>query len=68
MAEGKKRGKKRKEGREVVVSVALPIEEYLRLEEAVMRKHGRKRGVFSEFVREAIKKAVEEVLQARSEK
>jgi len=57
-------GKRRKEGREVVVSVALPIEEYLRLEEAVMRKHGRKRGVFSEFVREAIKKAVEEVLQA----
>jgi len=60
-------GKKRKEGREVVVSVALPIEEYLRLEEAVMRKHGRKRGVFSEFVREAIKKAVEEVLQAGGE-
>jgi len=57
-------GKRRKGGREVVVSVALPIEEYLRLEEAVMRKHGRKRGVFSEFVREAIKKAVEEVLQA----
>jgi len=52
----------------VVVSVALSIDEYLRLEEAVVRKHGRKWGVFSEFVREAIRRAVEEVLQARSEK
>ena len=56
------------EKRKVVVSVALSVDEYLRLEEAVMRKHGRKWGVFSEFVREAIRKAVEEVLQARSEK
>ncbi|WAE39682.1 MAG: hypothetical protein QKV96_gp46 [Methanophagales virus GBV303] len=56
------------EKRKVVVSVALSVDEYLRLEEAVVRKHGRKWGVFSEFVREAIKKAVEEVLQARSEK
>ena len=56
------------EKRKVVVSVALSIDEYLRLEEAVVRKHGRKWGVFSEFVREAIRKAVEEVLQARSEK
>jgi len=56
------------EKRKVVVSVALSIDEYLRLEEAVVRKHGRKWGVFSEFVREAIRKAVEEVLQARGEK
>jgi len=55
MAEGEKR--------KVVVSVALSVDEYLRLEEAVMRKYGRKWGVFSKFVREAIKKAVEEVLQ-----
>jgi len=53
------------EKRKVVVSVALPVDEYLRLEEAVVRKHGRKWGVFSEFVREAIKKAVEEVLQQK---
>ena len=52
----------------VVVSVALSIDEYLRLEEAVVRKHGRKWGVFSEFVREAIRRAVDEVLQARGEK
>jgi len=56
------------EKRKVVVSVALSVDEYLRLEEAVVRKHGRKWGVFSKFVREAIRKAVEEVLQARSEK
>ena len=56
------------EKRKVVVSVALSVDEYLRLEEAVMRKHGRKWGVFSEFVREAIRRAVEEVLQARGEK
>ena len=56
------------EKRKVVVSVALSVDEYLRLEEAVVRKHGRKWGVFSEFVREAIRRAVEEVLQARSEK
>ena len=56
------------EKRRVVVSVALSVDEYLRLEEAVVRKHGRKWGVFSKFVREAIRKAVEEVLQARSEK
>ena len=56
------------ERRKVVVSVALSVDEYLRLEEAVVRKHGRKWGVFSKFVRDAIKKAVEEVLQARSEK
>jgi len=53
------------EKRKVVVSVALSVDEYLRLEEAVMRKHGRKWGVFSEFVREAIRKAVEEVLQQK---
>ena len=53
------------EKRKVVVSVALPVDEYLRLEEAVVRKHGRKWGVFSEFVRDAIKKAVEEVLQQK---
>jgi len=53
------------EKRKVVVSVALPVDEYLRLEEAVVRKHGRKWGVFSEFVREAIRKAVEEVLQQK---
>ena len=53
------------EKRKVVVSVALSIDEYLRLEEAVVRKHGRKWGVFSEFVREAIRKAVEEVLQQK---
>jgi len=56
------------EKRKVVVSVALSVDEYLRLEEAVVRKHGRKWGVFSEFVREAIRRAVEEVLQARGEK
>jgi len=56
------------EKRKVVVSVALPVDEYLRLEEAVVRKHGRKWGVFSEFVREAIRRAVDEVLQARGEK
>jgi len=53
------------EKRKVVVSVALPVDEYLRLEEAVVRKHGRKWGVFSEFVREAIRRAVEEVLQQK---
>ena len=53
------------EKRKVVVSVALSVDEYLRLEEAVVRKHGRKWGVFSEFVREAIRKAVEEVLQQK---
>ena len=53
------------ERRKVVVSVALSVDEYLRLEEAVVRKHGRKWGVFSEFVREAIKRAVEEVLQQK---
>jgi len=51
------------EKRKVVVSVALSVDEYLRLEEAVVRKHGRKWGVFSEFVREAIRRAVEGVLQ-----
>ena len=56
------------EKRKVVVSVALSVDEYLRLEEAVVRKHGRKWGVFSEFVREAIRRAVDEVLQARGEK
>ena len=30
------------EKRKVVVSVALSVDEYLRLEEAVVRKHGRK--------------------------
>ncbi len=53
------------EKRKVVVSVALSVDEYLRLEEAVVRKHGRKWGVFSEFVREAIRKAVDEVLQQK---
>jgi len=53
------------EKRKVVVSVALSVDEYLRLEEAVVRKHGRKWGVFSEFVREAIRRAVEEVLQQK---
>ena len=53
------------EKRKVVVSVALSVDEYLRLEEAVVRKHGRKWGVFSEFVRDAIRKAVEEVLQQK---
>ena len=53
------------EKRKVVVSVALSVDEYLRLEEAVVRKHGRKWGVFSKFVREAIRKAVEEVLQQK---
>ena len=55
----------KEEKRKVVVSVALSVDEYLRLEEAVVRKHGRKWGVFSEFVRDAIKKAVEEVLQQK---
>jgi len=53
------------EKRKVVVSVALSVDEYLRLEEAVVRKHGRKWGVFSDFVREAIRKAVDEVLQQK---
>jgi len=53
------------EKRKVVVSVALSVDEYLRLEEAVVRKHGRKWGVFSKFVREAIRRAVEEVLQQK---
>jgi len=49
----------------VHVNVALPLDEYLRLEEAVVRKFGRKKGAFSVFVREAIRKAVEEVLQEK---
>ena len=55
----------REKGEKVYVNVALPIDEYLRLEEAVMRKYGKKRGVFSEFVRSAIRKAVDEVLQQK---
>ena len=47
----------------VRVQVELPAEEYGRLIEAVVKVHGRKRGVLSEFIREAIKKAVDEVLQ-----
>ena len=50
----------------VHVNVALPLDEYLRLEEAVVRKFGRKRGAFSVFVREAIRRAVDEVLGERS--
>ena len=47
----------------VRVQVELPAEEYGRLIEAVVKVHGRKRGVLSEFIREAIRKAVDEILQ-----
>jgi len=50
----------------VHVNVALPLDEYLRLEEAVVRKFGRKKGAFSVFVREAIRRAVDEVLQEKT--
>ena len=57
---------KEKSEEKVHVNVALPLDEYLRLEEAVVRKFGRKRGAFSVFVREAIRRAVDEVLGERS--
>jgi len=50
----------------VHVNVALPLDEYLRLEEAVVRKFGKKKGFFTVFVREAIRRAVEEVLQEKA--
>jgi len=50
----------------VQVRVELSAEEYARLVEAVARRHGRKRGVISEFVREAIRRAVDEVLQEKA--
>jgi len=49
----------------VRVQVKLSAEEYARLVEAVAKRYGRKRGVISEFVREAIQKAVDEVLQEK---
>ena len=50
----------------VQVRVELSAEEYARLVEAVARRYGRKRGVISNFIRSAIQKAVEEVLQEKA--
>ena len=44
----------------VVVEVPLSIEDYVRLESVVIRKFGRKRGVFTAFVRDCIMQKVAE--------
>jgi len=63
MAEGEgERGKERKSGKKgfVVVEVPLSIEDYVRLETVVIRKFGRKRNVFTAFVRDCIMQKVAE--------
>jgi len=58
--EGEKR-KERKGGKKgFVVEVPLSIEDYVRLEAVVIRKFGRKRGVFTAFVRDCIMQKVAE--------
>jgi len=56
------REKERKSGKKgfVVVEVPLSIEDYVRLETVVIRKFGRKRGVFTAFVRDCIMQKVAE--------
>jgi len=63
MAEGEgERGKERKGMKKgfVVVEVPLSIEDYIRLESVVIKKFGRKRGVFTAFVRDCIMQKVAE--------
>jgi len=63
MAEGGgERGKERKGMKKgfVVVEVPLTIDDYVRLEAVVIRKFGRKRGVFTAFVRDCIMQKVAE--------
>jgi len=61
MAEGKegKEGKGKKKGY-IVVEVPLSIDDYVRLEAVVIRKFGKRRRVFTKFVRDAIMKVVAE--------
>ena len=62
MAEGKEKGKEeggKKKGY-VVVEVPLNIEDYLRLEAVVIRKFGKRRRVFTKFVRDCIMQKVAE--------
>ena len=49
----------------VRVQIEISAEEYGRLMEAVAKRYGRTRGVIGEFVREAIRRAVDEVLQQK---
>jgi len=63
MAEGEGERKKERKGMKkgfVVVEVPLSIEDYVRLESVVIRKFGRKRGVFTAFVRDCIMQKVAE--------
>jgi len=55
-------GKERKSGKKgfVVVEVPLNIEDYLRLEAVVIRKFGKRRRVFTKFVRDCIMQKVAE--------
>jgi len=62
MAEGGGKGKERRGMKKgfVVVEVPLSIEDYIRLESVVIKKFGRKRGVFTAFVRDCIMQKVAE--------
>ena len=55
-------GEERKSGKKgfVVVEVPLNIEDYLRLEAVVIRKFGKRRRVFTKFVRDCIMQKVAE--------
>ena len=58
--EGKGKEKKGMKKGFVVVEVPLTIDDYVRLEAVVIRKFGRKRGVFTAFVRDCIMQKVAE--------
>jgi len=62
MAEGKEKGKEERGKKKgyVVVEVPLNIEDYLRLEAVVIRKFGKRRRVFTKFVRDCIMQKVAE--------
>ena len=62
MVEGEEKGEERRGMKKgfVVVEVPLSIEDYVRLESVVIRKFGRKRGVFTAFVRDCIMQKVAE--------
>jgi len=62
MAEGGGKRNERKGVKKgfVIVEVPLSIEDYVRLESVVIRKFGRKRGVFTAFVRDCIMQKVAE--------
>ncbi len=62
MEEGEEKGKEEGEKKKgyVVVEVPLNIEDYLRLEAVVIRKFGKRRRVFTKFVRDCIMQKVAE--------